>query len=128
MVSLIVIDPDSIELKKTLVLLEKAATEKDFRQCGLLTKNLKKLRKSYTLSDALLVLQYYLPDLFNRLKLAAQPSPLPEGVSAEDHLHCTQQRREAIMRLPETQLFVYIILQVKLIDDGDFKNVSNTAC
>jgi len=84
---------------------------------------LKKLRKSYTLSDALLVLQYYLPDLFTRLKLAAQPSSLPDGVSAEEHLHCTQQRREAIMRLPETQLFVYILLQVKLIDDGDFKNV-----
>lgn len=26
------------------------------------------------------------------------------------------------MRLPETQLFLYIVLQIKLIDDGDFKN------
>jgi hypothetical protein len=61
----------SVELKKTLVLLEKAATEKDFRQCSLLTKNLKKLRKSYSLSDALMVFKYYLPDLFGRLKLLA---------------------------------------------------------
>jgi len=28
------------------------------------------------------------------------------------------------MNIPETQLFVYIIVQMKLIDDGDFKNVS----
>jgi len=105
------------------VLLEKAATEKDFRQCGLLTKNLKKLRKSYSLQDALLVFHYYLPDLYSRLKLQAAPSSLPDGVSIEDHLHCTQQRRDAITRLPENQLFLYIMLQVKLIDDGDFKNV-----
>lgn len=26
------------------------------------------------------------------------------------------------MNIPETQLFVYIIVQMKLIDDGDFKN------
>lgn len=26
------------------------------------------------------------------------------------------------MALPETQLFIYILVQVKLIDDGDFKN------
>jgi hypothetical protein len=58
-----------VELKKTLVLLEKASVDKDFRSCGILTKNLKKLRKSYNLSDALLVLQFYMPDLFNRLKL-----------------------------------------------------------
>lgn len=57
------------ELKKTLVLLEKAAKEKDFRECGLLTKNLKKLRKAFTLPDTLLVLKFYCPDLFNRLKL-----------------------------------------------------------
>jgi hypothetical protein len=54
-----------------LVLIEKAAAEKDFRACSLLTKNLKKLRKTFTLPDALLVLQFYIPDLFNRLKLAA---------------------------------------------------------
>ena len=76
--------------------------DKDFRSCGILTKNLKKLRKTYNLSDALLVLQFYMPDLFNRLKLQAQPTALPVGVSTEDHLHCTQSRSEVIMRIPET--------------------------
>ena len=45
-----------IELKKSLVLLEKAATDKDFKVCATLTKNLKKLRKQFSLSDSLLVL------------------------------------------------------------------------
>lgn len=109
------------------MLLEKAASEKDFRQCGILTKNLKKLRKSYNLSDALLVLKFYLPDLFNRLSLAAQPTQLEDGVTVEDHLHCTQARSEAMMRIPEPQLLVYVLVQMKLIDDGDFKNVRKTS-
>lgn len=108
-----------------MVLLEKASAEKDFRQCGILTKNLKKLRKSYNLSDSLLVLQFYMPDLFNRLKLAAQPTALETGVSVEDHLHCSQARSETMMKIPETQLFIYVLVQMKLIDDGDFKNVSD---
>jgi hypothetical protein len=61
----------SSEMKKSLVLLEKAANDKDFRICASLTKNLKKLRKMCSLSDSLLILKHYLPDLFNRLKLAA---------------------------------------------------------
>jgi len=48
-----------LELKKSLVLLEKAATDKDFKICATLTKNLKKLRKLFSLSDALLALQHY---------------------------------------------------------------------
>lgn len=114
----------SLELKKQLVLLEKAAIEKDFRQTGILTKNLKKLRKSFNLPDALLVLKFYMPDLFNRLKLQAQPTALSPETTLEDKLYCTQQRAEAMMRQPETQLFLYILLQTKLLDDGDLTNVS----
>lgn len=117
---------NTLELKKSLVLLEKASSEKDFRQCGVLTKNLKKLRKTFVLADALLALKFYLPDLSDRLKLAAQPTPVMSGLGAsvEDIMHCTQARSEAIMKIPETQLFIYILVQMKLIDDGDFKNVS----
>lgn len=57
------------ELKKSLVLLEKAAKEHDARMTSSLTKNFKKLRKLYTLPDALLVLKHYLNDLFSRLAL-----------------------------------------------------------
>jgi hypothetical protein len=114
-----------LELKKSLVLLEKASSEKDFRQCGVLTKNLKKLRNTFGLADALLALKFYLPDLSDRLKLAAQPTPVMSGLGAsvEDIMHCTQARSEAIMKIPETQLFIYILVQMKLIDNGDFKTV-----
>jgi hypothetical protein len=104
-------------------LLEKAATDKDFKVCATLTKNLKKLRKLFNLSDSLLVLQHYNLDLFNRIKLAAHPTEIEATETAETKLHCTHARTKEIMALPETQLFVYILVQVKLIDDGDFKNV-----
>jgi hypothetical protein len=109
-----------------LVLLEKATNEKDLRQCGVLTKNLKKLRKQFNLSDALLVLKHYCPDLYNRLKLSAQPTVLENDIKIEEHLHCSQARAEAIVKLPETSLLIYILVQMKLIDDGDFTNVSLT--
>jgi hypothetical protein len=66
-----------------------------------------------------------MPDLFHRLKLAAHPTSIEEGESAETKLHCTYARTKEIMVLAETQLFVYVLVQVKLLDDGDFKNVSH---
>lgn len=63
-----------------------------------------------------------MPDLFHRLKLAAHPTSIEEGESAETKLHCTYARTKEIMVLAETQLFVYVLVQVKLLDDGDFKN------
>jgi len=56
-------------LKRTLVLLEKASKDKDFKMTASLTKNLKKLRKMFNLPDAVLALSFYLPDLFMRLQL-----------------------------------------------------------
>ena len=79
----------TLELKKSLVLLEKAATDKDFKVCATLTKNLKKLRKLFSLSDSLLVLQHYNFDLFNRIKLAALPTEIEASETAESKLHCT---------------------------------------
>ena len=86
-----------VELKKNLVLLEKASKDKDFKMAGTLTKNLKKLRKMYDLPDAVLALSFYLPDLFIRLMLPTQPTPLKEGVKIEEMLHCTQARVDEIM-------------------------------
>lgn len=80
------------ELKKSLVLLEKAAKEHDARMTSSLTKNFKKLRKLYTLPDALLVLKHYLNDLFSRLALPCQPTEIPTGDSIEDMLHTTSAR------------------------------------
>lgn len=79
----------SLELKKNLVLLEKASKDMDFRQTASLSKNLKKLRKMYDLTDAVLVLSFYLPDLYMRLLLPTQPTPIPAETTLEDFLHCT---------------------------------------
>ena len=87
-----------------------------------LTKNLKKLRKMYELPDAVLVLSFYLPDLYMRLMLPTQPTSLPADTSLEDFLHCTTQRQEEIMMHAEPQLFLYDLLLMKLIDDGDYRN------
>ena len=78
-----------VELKKTLVLLEKAAKEKDFKLCASLTKKLKPLRKLLSYSDILLILKHYMPDLFKRLELKGSPSDLG-GKSEEEKLHCTE--------------------------------------
>lgn len=103
--------------------MEKAAGEGDFKACGVLTKEFKKLRKLYTLSDSVLALSHYLPDLYKRLQLPCQPTPLTSDENIEDKLHCTHVRAEEITKHPETQLFLYVLLLMKLIDDGDLKNV-----
>ena len=109
-------------MKKNLVLLEKASKDRDFKMTASITKNLKKLRKMYDLPDAVLVISFYLPDLFMRLMLPTQPTNVPEGKELEDFLHCKTARAEEMMINAETQLFLYDLLLMKLIDDGDYKN------
>lgn len=66
-------------------------------------------------------MSHYLPELYNRLQLPSQPTPLGD-VTAETKLHCTSQRAQEVMNLAETQLFLYDLLLMKLIDDGDLKS------
>jgi hypothetical protein len=93
--------PIKIELKKNLVLLEKASKEKDFKMTASLTKNLKKLRKMYELPDAVLALSFYMPDLFMRIQLPTQPTNVPNDMKLEEMLHCTTSRSEDMMACPE---------------------------
>jgi 26S proteasome regulatory subunit N3 len=81
---------------------------------------LKKLRKIFTLSDVVLILSHYLPDLFRRLQLPAQPTPIKDTIDVK--LHSTSSRAHEMMQYPETQLFLYDLLLMKLVDDGDLKN------
>ncbi len=81
---------------------------------------MKKLRKSFVLSDAVLILSHYLPDLYRRLQLPTKPTPITEEV--ETKLHCTTLRVNEMMQYAETQLFLYDLLLMKLVDDGDLKN------
>ncbi len=69
-----------------MVLLEKAAKEKDFKVCAALTKKLKGLRVAFTLHDAVLILNHYIPDLYKRLQLQAAPT---ECENPDEKLHCT---------------------------------------
>lgn len=40
----------------------------------------------------------------------------------EDKLHTSAQRAAEISAVPECQIFLYVLLLMKLIDDGDLKN------
>lgn len=71
----------------------------------------------------MLLLSHYLPDLYNRLQLQAKPTHVDGDVSTK--LHSTSLRAQEIMQYPETQVFLYNLLLMKLIDDGDFKNVNH---
>lgn len=105
-----------------MVLLEKASKEKDFKLTASLTKNLKKLRNKFSLSDIVLIISYFLPDLFMRLQLPQEPTDVPDGVDIEKFLHTTAERQEELAKPAEIQLFLYDLLLMKLIDDGDYKN------
>ena len=102
-------------------MLEKASNDKDFKMTATLTKSLKRLRKLFELPDVVLALSFYLPDLFMRLQLPTQPTEVPKDTKLEEFLHCTSARSDDIMVHPETQLFLYDLLLMKLIDDGDYK-------
>ncbi len=80
------------------------------------------MRNYFTLSDVVLILSHYIPDLYKRLQLPCQPTPITEAIELK--LHCTTIRANEIMEFAETQLFLYNLLLMKLIDDGDYKNVS----
>lgn len=72
----------------------------------------------------MLVTKHYLPDLHERLALPCQATELKQGENVEEKLHCTNKRADEIMQKAECQLFVYVLLLMKLLDDGDNKNVS----
>ena len=73
----------------------------------------------------MLVLKFYLEDLYTRLKLPTAATELKENEKAEEKLHCTNERAAEIMKNPECQLYIYVLLLMKLIDDGDLNNVSH---
>lgn len=72
--------------------------------------------------DVVLVIKFYLPDLFERLQLPCTPTALEANETIEDKLHCTAVRSEEIRKVAECQGFLYVLLLMKLIDDGDLKN------
>ena len=79
----------------------------------------------FELSEILLALSFYLPDLFDRLMLPQNPADVPEGKDVEEYLHCKKERASEIMKCPETQLFLYDLVLMKLIDDGDYANAKD---
>ena len=57
-----------------------------------------------------------------RLMLPTKETKPPSGTKDEEFLHCTMKRAQEIMEHAEPQLFLYDLLLMKLIDDGDYKN------
>lgn len=110
------------ELKRVLVLLEKGAKDKDYKMCAALTKKFKRLRKEFSIGDVMLAFEFFLPELHRRVALG-HASTKVENV--EEKLNVTGDRAKIIMELPETQLFMYNLVLMKLIDAGDFKNAKD---
>lgn len=50
---------------------------------------------------------------------------MKDNEKIEEKLHCTTERASEIMRLPECQLYIYVLLIMKLIDDGDLNNAKD---
>jgi hypothetical protein len=61
---------------------------------------LKKLRKAFALSDVVLILSHFLPDLFRRLQLPVQPTPITDDI--ETKLHTSKARASEMIQYPET--------------------------
>lgn len=80
------------------------------------------MRKALSLGDVVLVLQYFLTDLYDRLKLPCPPTQLDQNVTIEDKLYTTKERAQEMAQYPAVQAFIYVMLLQKLIDDGDISN------
>jgi hypothetical protein len=52
--------------------------------------------------------------------LPTHPTAITESI--EEKLHTTTIRAQEMMQYPETQVFMYDLLLMKLLDDGDLKN------
>lgn len=66
-------------------------------------------------------MSHYLPDLHSRLELAVKTPVVTEDGGIEKKLSTTTKRALEMANHPEVQMFIYIILLMKLIDDGDLK-------
>jgi 26S proteasome regulatory subunit N3 len=55
------------------------------------------------------------------MQLQAKPSLLNPDEDVETKLHCTKARMEELTKIPEVHMFIYVMVLMKLIDDGDFK-------
>jgi 26S proteasome regulatory subunit N3 len=105
-----------------LVLLEKGAKDKDYKLCAALTKKFKKLRKDLSISDVMLLFEFFLPELHRRVAFTHKSTQVENRA---EKLHVTEDRARIIMELPETQLFLYNLVLMKLIDAADFKTAKD---
>jgi 26S proteasome regulatory subunit N3 len=108
--------------KRVMILMEKAAKEKDYKLSAALTKKYKPLRKELSLGDVMLLLEFFLPELFKRIGLVHEPTKVE---NKEEKLHFTTERASTLMSLPETQLYLYNLLMMKLIDAKDYQSAKD---
>ena len=110
----------SIELRKQLILLEKAVADKDTKTCGVVARNYKRIREELSLKDVGLIYDYYMPELSEKLNLPRYDPELFK-IDFEEKLHCSQERAKTLAQGIEARCFLYILLIMKLIDEKKVK-------
>jgi len=84
-----------IELRKQLILLEKAVQDKDTKSCRVVARNYKRIREELSLKDVGLIFDYYIPDLASKLNIPRYDPDLFK-INFEEKLYCTQERAKTL--------------------------------
>ena len=109
-----------IELRKQLILLEKAVQDKDTKSCRVVARNYKRIREELSLKDVGLIFDYYIPDLASKLNIPRYDPDLFK-INFEEKLYCTQERAKTLASSIEAKWFLYILIIMKLIDEKKIK-------
>lgn len=110
----------TIELRKQLIVLEKAVAEKDTKTCGVVARNYKRIREELSLKEVGLIYDHYLPAFSAKLNIPRY-DPDMYKIDAEEKLHCTTERAQILAKGIEAKCFLYILLIMKLIDEKKVK-------
>lgn len=109
-----------VELRKQLILLEKAVSDKDSKACGVVARSYKRIREELSLKEVGLIYDHYLPVLSAKLNIPRYDPDMMK-INAEEKLHLTSERAQTLSKTVEAQCFLYVLLIMKLIDEKKVK-------
>ena len=114
-----------IEVRKQLILLEKAVADKDTKTCGVVARNFKRIRSEFSLKDVGLLYDHYLPDLAAKINLPKYDRDIVK-FDIDEKLHLSQERAVVLTSSFEGKCFLYVLLIMKLIDERKVKERPTT--
>lgn len=81
----------SLEIRKQLILLEKAVEVKDTKTCGVVARNFKRIRAEFSLKDVGLVYDHYLPEISAMMNLPKYDLDIVK-FDVDEKLHLSKER------------------------------------